>query len=209
MRSLFSRLRSGSRTSSWSWRWFVPLLVLATALGVGPGGCGRSELEPAGSGAVGSGGRGGTGIGSGGRGGTTATQLPPTPGLLLCGSAICLATSQQCCLGLGASGLDGQCVAPGTACPGATIQCDEPADCPSPKVCCAGLLSSSSSGSGGQGPSSGTLVPGLSLGSRCETRASCSSAGELIVCRSNADCGTGAVCCPGIGVATCQTSCAF
>ena len=200
MRSLLSR--SPSR----SWRWFlVPLFVLAHALTVGAGGCGRSELEPLGSGNVGSGGRGGTGMS--GSGGTSATQLPPTPGLLLCGSTICVATVQQCCLGLGSGGLDGQCVAPGTACPGATVQCDEPADCPSSKVCCAGLLSTTSGGSGGRGASTGSLIPGISLGSRCEARASCSGAGQLIVCRSNTDCGTGAVCCPGLGVATCQTSC--
>ena len=203
MQSLLSR----SRSRFWSWQLFVPLLVLTHALTIA-GGCGRSELEPLGSGNVGSGGRGGTGAsGLGGHGGTIATQLPPTPGLLLCGSTICLATVQQCCLGLGAGGLDAQCVAPGTACPGATLQCDEPADCPSPKVCCAGFLSTTSSGSGGQGAAGGSLIPGLSIGSRCEARTSCSGVGELIVCRANADCGAGAVCCPGLGVATCQTSC--
>jgi hypothetical protein len=197
MRSLLSRSRS--------W-WFVPMLVLTHALATA-GGCGRSELEPLGSGNVGSGGRGGAGAsGMGGRGAST-TQLPPTPGLLLCGSTICIASAQQCCLGLGAGGLDAQCVAPGTACPGATVQCDEPADCPSPKVCCAGLLSASSSGSGGAGAGAGSLIPGLSIGSRCEARTACSGAGELIVCRASTDCGTGSVCCPGIGVATCQTSC--
>ena len=194
--------RSRSRAHSWSWWWLVPLFILAHGLTVGTSGCGRSELEPLGSGSVGSGGRGGSGMS--GAGGTSVTQLPPTPGLLLCGTTICVANVQQCCLGLGSSGLDGQCVAPGTSCPGATVQCDEPADCPSPKVCCAGLLSGSSTGSGA---STGSLIPGISLGSRCEARASCTGAGELIVCRSNSDCGVGAVCCPGLGVATCQTSC--
>ena len=178
-----------------SWFWFGPLLVVAQLLGAG--GCGRSELEPVGVGNVGSGGRGGT---SGGAGGST--QLPPTPGLILCGTTICVASAQQCCLGLGASGLDGQCVAPGAACPGATVQCDEPADCPSKQVCCAGLLSTSSGGAGSSG-----LIPGLSIGSRCETRTACSGAGQLVVCRANSDCAAGTVCCPGLGVAICQTSC--
>jgi len=182
------------------------LLVLATALTGGGAGCGRTELDPPGAGNVGSGGHGGTGA-SGGGGGSSSTQLPPTPGLLLCGSTICVASVQQCCLGLGSGGLEGQCVAPGTACPGATVQCDEPADCPSPKVCCAGLLSTSSTGSGGRTGGAASLVPGLSIGSRCETRTACSGAGELIVCRANSDCAAGTVCCPGLGVAVCQSSC--
>lgn len=191
-----------SRSRDSAWRLWGAALAVVSALALGGGACGRSELDPPGSA---NGGRGGTGVGLGGRGGTGATQLPPTPGLLLCGSTICIAATQQCCLGLGASGLDAQCVRPGTACPGATVQCDEPADCPSSKVCCAGFLSSSGAGTGGAASAGG--IAGLSIGSRCETRAGCSGAGELILCRADNDCAAGTVCCPGLGVSTCQASC--
>src|SRR5690349_20556942 len=101
MRFLLSRFRDSS------WRLSVAALAVMYGLALGGGACGRSELDLPGAA---NGGRGGTGVGLGGRGGTGTTQLPPTPGLLLCGSTICIASTQQCCLGLGASGLDAQCV---------------------------------------------------------------------------------------------------
>lgn len=169
---------------------FARLLVAAAVLAFAA--CGRSDLDPVAT----TGASGGT---SGGGGTVGGLQLPPTPGFILCGASLCSASSQQCCLGVGASGaLAASCQTPAATCEGASLQCDEPADCPPSEVCCFGLLTSAA------GPSAASVV----LGSRCGGRATCVGVGRLILCRKDSDCGVGGgVCCPGIGMPTCQATC--
>jgi hypothetical protein len=159
--------------------------------------CGRSPLdEPKAAG------------GAAGAGATTGV-LPPSPGLFLCGTAICSTSSQQCCLGVDvAGGLGATCGRIGATCAGAAFQCDEPADCrgsasatTSSPVCCFGLDSpAASSGS----------ASALGVGSRCESAAACAGAGRFVLCRTDADCGPNGklgVCCASIGLPVCQPRC--
>ena len=173
------------------WRWCVLLSSLLAALFTGQAGCGRTEFD--------------TGP-TGGAGGATLPSglpgLPSTPGLFVCGSTLCLTSSQQCCLGVSASGaVSGTCLALTATCTGASLQCDEPADCTSASqgkgqanVCCAGL---GTSGSGS--------IP-LSLGSQCLPAALCTGT-HVIVCRQDSDCHGAGVCCASDGLPTCLPSC--
>ena len=161
---------------------FALALALAAVLA-----CGRTDLD-SGSGAA------------GGAVGTTPIgipQLPATPGLFVCATELCHTSSQQCCLGLSpTSGFGATCERLGTTCTGAALQCDEPADCAGGTVCCFGLAGAAAA------------TAGLSLGSRCETPATCSGVGRLVVCRQDSDCqAAGGVCCAGTGVPTCLPSC--
>ena len=172
---------------------FVLIGCLAASL-TGLPACGRSPLDephaPAGAG--GNGGVGTTGL------------LPPSPGLFLCGTAVCTTSSQQCCLGVDSTGgLGASCAKIGSTCGGAAFQCDEPADCRgsaggASSVCCFGLDS----------PVASASASGLGLGSRCESAAACVGPGRLVLCATDADCGPkGGVCCAAIGLPVCQPRC--
>ena len=164
---------------------------------------------------AGTGGRGGTGgvVGTGGRVGTggaidggtrdagtggaardAGPDLPPSnPGVVACGAMTCDSKTQSCCVSL-AGGAVATCVPTGTACAGTSLVCDEPGDCAS-GVCCFGFQA------GGAG---------LSIGSRCTSRASCGGFGRFVVCRKDADCGAAApLCCISAlsGVPVCQATC--
>jgi len=156
--------------------------------------CGRSSLDAAGSG------------GTTGAGFPPMGVLPPSPGVFLCGLERCSTSSQQCCLGITtAGGLGASCGRLGSACTGAALQCDEPADCrvsssasTVSSVCCFGLDS----------PATAPVSGGVGIGSRCETAASCVGLGRFILCRTDADCGPkGGVCCASVGIPTCQPRC--
>ena len=174
------------------WRWCVLISsLLLTALAAASG-CGRTEFDT------------GTTTGAGtGSGGTTASgipQLPATPGLFICASTLCQTASQQCCLGVSTSGaVSGACLPLTGTCTGASLQCDEPADCTSGtqgqgKVCCAGL-------------GAGSGASPLSIGSQCVAASACTGATHLIVCRQDSDCHGAGVCCAGDGLPTCLASC--
>ena len=176
-------------------------LILLAAGALASGACGRSELDTAAPPDASSGSDAGGGLGG------ILPQLPPSPGFLICGTQTCAAGTQQCCLGVGGTGtLDASCASSGGSCAGVSLRCDEPADCagsPGLDTCCFGLLSTSSASGAG-----GSLASGVTLGSRCESRGSCAGLGQLILCRKDSDCGPGAeVCCPGVGVPTCQATC--
>jgi len=166
-----------------------PLLLgalLLAALASQPG-CGRTEFD--------------TGPAAGAGGSSPGLpQLPATPGLFVCGSAICLTSSQQCCLGVSASGaVSGTCMPLGASCTGASLQCDEPADCTAASqgqgnVCCAGL-----------GASAGSLP--ISIGTQCVAASRCTGTTHLIVCRQDSDCHGAGVCCATDGLPTCLATC--
>jgi len=166
----------------------VLLSSLLAAL-AGGAGCGRTEFD---TGPVG--GAGGSAMSSG------LPGLPSTPGLFVCGSTLCLTSTQQCCLGVSSSGaVSGTCLALTASCTGASLQCDEPADCASSSqgqgnVCCAGL-----------GASTGGSA--ISLGSQCVAASRCSGSTHLIVCRQDSDCHGAGVCCAGEGLPTCVAAC--
>jgi len=174
----------------------VCLLTLGW-VAAGASGCGRSSLDdaddPAGSG------------GTTGAGFPPIGVLPPSPGVFLCGLERCATSSQQCCLGATtAGGLGASCGRLGSACTGAALQCDEPADCrvsssaDTASVCCFGLDS----------PATAPSAGGVGIGSRCETAASCVGLGRFILCRTDTDCGPKAgVCCASVGIPTCQPRC--
>jgi hypothetical protein len=120
-------------------------------------------------------------------------DLPPsTPGTLVCGAQTCDVKTQTCCVSLAVGSVGARCVPIGTACTGAALVCDEPADCPG-AVCCFGVQT----GGGG-----------LGVGSQCSARTACNGFGRFLVCRTNADCGgTMPACCSVAGVPVCQTAC--
>jgi hypothetical protein len=170
-------------------RWCVLMgSLLLAALG-GQTGCGRTEFDT------------GPAAGAGGSMSSGLPQLPATPGLFVCGTAICLTSSQQCCLGVSASGaVSGTCMPLAASCTGASLQCDEPADCTAASqgqgnVCCAGL-----------GASTGGTVP-ISIGSQCIAASRCTGATHLIVCRQDSDCHGAGVCCATEGLPTCLATC--
>lgn len=175
------------------------------------GGAPATGGRPGTGGAPRTGGRAGTG-GAPGSGGRVATMdggvpdaaadcppadagpdLPPaTPGTLPCGAESCDVKTQSCCVSLAVGSVGARCVPLGAACPGAALDCDEPADCPG-AVCCFGLQV------GGAG---------VAVGSRCGPRAGCNGVARFVVCRANADCGgTTPACCTVGGVPICQAAC--
>ena len=165
----------------------------------GTGGAPRTGGRAATGGAPGSGGSGGS-VDGGARDAAadrlpadSGPQLPPsTPGTLACGAESCDVKTQSCCVSLAVGAVGARCVALGAACPGAALDCDEPADCVG-AVCCFGLQV------GGAG---------VALGSRCGPRASCGGLGRFVVCRANSDCGGSTpACCTVGGVPLCQAAC--
>ena len=173
------------------WRWCV--LIGSLAVVVGATGCGRTEFDTGSEAAAATDAGTSTGL----------PTLPATPGLFVCGSAVCLTSSQQCCLGVSTSGaVSGTCLALSASCPGASLQCDEPADCASSvqgqgNVCCAGLAVGATSGG----------VGGISIGTQCVAASRCTGTTHLIVCRQDSDCHGAGVCCAGDGLPTCLPSC--
>jgi hypothetical protein len=174
-----------ARVLTWSLTW--SLVVFAVALAAG-GGCGRTDFD----------------TGSRGDAGTLPTGLaglPSTPGIFICGSSFCATATQQCCLGLSSSGaLSASCLPLAASCGGASLQCDEPADCTSisksqSNVCCAGVA-----------VATGGALP-VSLGSQCVAATQCAGTGHFTVCRVDGDCPRGSVCCAGDGVPTCLATC--
>lgn len=171
---------------------------------------GRSGTGATGGGAsggrIGTGGRAGSGGAamSGGSGGGTrdagvdrvdaGPDLPPsTPGTLTCGTESCNVATQTCCVSVAVGSVGAHCVPIGAACTGASLTCDEPADCPG-QVCCFGLLAG-----GGA----------VTVGSRCAPRAGCTGITRFIVCRASSDCPAATpTCCNTTGVPICQTACA-
>jgi hypothetical protein len=80
-------------------------------------------------------------------------------------------TGAFCCLAVqsgGGQGAQAACVPAGSACafPYTTARCDGPEDCAAPYVCCGRY----------------TLLSGIEIYSRTECAASCSGAGQLVVC---------------------------
>lgn len=144
--------------------------------------------------------------GGGGDGGCTSPKLPtlhPSDGgakSLFCGypagdagAISCDPATQVCCLGgkQGATFADPVCNTKGTACTNGTapkeFDCGDPNDCATGSVCCL------------QGPAPaldpvcGYYKAKGTLGSKCETGATC-AAGETKICESNAECATGQTC---------------
>lgn len=177
-------------TAPRDWRWCAIWSLLLAVLAVGPA-CGRTDFD--------------TGDAAAGAGGATmpsgVSPLPSTPGLFICGSALCLTSSQQCCLAVSATGVvSGTCLPLSGSCTGASLQCDEPADCTSASqgqsnVCCAGV-----------GAAAGGSLP-ISIGSQCVAASRCTGTGHLIVCRQDSDCHGAGVCCAGDGLPTCLAAC--
>lgn len=178
-------------TAPREWRWCAIWSVLLVALAGGLG-CGRTDFD--------------TGDAAAGSGGSTmpsgVPQLPSTPGLFICGSTLCVTSSQQCCLGVSTTGaVSGTCLALSASCTGASLQCDEPADCSSStsqgqgNICCAGI-----------GASTGTSAP-ISIGSQCVAASRCTGTTHLIVCRQDSDCHGAGVCCASDGLPTCLAAC--
>ena len=181
------------------WRRYVVipslLLGLAALVGLPAAGCGRTEFDT------------GSATAAAGTGGTTGSglpMLPATPGLFICGTTLCQTATQQCCLGVSTAGaVSGTCLPLSAACTGASLQCDEPADCTSggqgqaqkqANVCCAGL-------------GAGTAASPLSLGSQCVAATACTGTTHLIVCRQDSDCHGAGLCCASEGLPTCLASC--
>lgn len=106
---------------------------------------------------------------------------PPSPGAIACGSGSCNAATQTCCRTLdgGAS-----CTATGQ-CSGASVACDEKADCQGGAICCAGL--------GGRGAA------------RCDAKC---GRFDTQLCRTNAECGDGVCyvnsCLGGVVIQACE-----
>ena len=113
----------------------------------------------------------------------------------MCGSQSCDVKTQSCCVSLAVGSVGAACVPLGTACTGAALDCDEPADCSGTgTVCCFGLQLGGGTGVG--------------LGSRCGPRAACGGLGRFVLCRTNGDCGgTTPACCNVGGVPLCQAAC--
>ena len=172
---------------------------------------------PGSGGRVGTGGTPGTGgrVGTGGVVGTGGTPPPPdggapdlrrdgpqadagpvlppsTPGVLVCGAQSCNTQTQACCVSVAVGAVGATCVPAGTACPGASLGCDEPADCAATGVCCFGLQA---------------RAGGVSVGSSCTSRNACGGFGRFVVCRQNGDCAAATpFCCNSLGVPTCQAA---
>jgi len=148
--------------------------------GTSDGGTGTSDGGTGTSSDGGTGGSddGGTGGGSDGGGVTGGTDAE---GNILCGSAVCDAATQQCCIpGFGGTG--GACIARTSACMGASALCDGPEDCVTnefySEACCARLSTS------------GTAT------ASCR-RHSCGGTTEWELCHQPSDCRReGALCCP-------------
>lgn len=173
----------------------------------GTGGAARTGGRGGSGGGPGTGGRGASGGSGGGVDGgirdaavdavvdAPGPELPPsTPGTLLCGTEACDVKTQTCCVSLAVGSVGARCIAVGTACTGAALVCDEPADCPG-AVCCFGVQAGGDTG-------------GLGIGSQCAARSACNGFGRFVVCRTNADCGGSMpACCSVGGVPLCQAAC--
>jgi hypothetical protein len=155
---------------------------LAGALGA----CGSDDATPtaaADAGGDGSGGSSGeTSSGSSGSTGDTDAGdqngggEPPTsnPDEITCGGEDCPVEAQACCASTTApdGGTSYTCQAENAPCAGATIACDEKADCTGAEVCCMN-------------------VSGGPLSSTCEE--SC-GAQEVQLCKTDGECGEGGKC---------------
>jgi len=104
---------------------------------------------------------------AGGRPDVRPVDAPPSsPGRTTCGNTSCDAETQSCCIGTSGTA---RCTAKDAFCAGASLSCDEKADCPGgTQYCCA-------SSSGGGFP-------------RATCAMTCSGMGSAVLCRSGADC---------------------
>jgi hypothetical protein len=95
-----------------------------------------------------------------------------------CGTAECDSTTQVCCAsptqdgGAPDGGLGYKCQAAGDTCAGATVTCDEKADCSGSNVCC-------------------TNISGTAVSSEC--KAKCGGS-EVQYCKTASECGDGGAC---------------